>query len=308
MSQGNERMTEKVLLVDDDTVMLSVVRHQLDGRFDIVTAGGGTEALAAVESQGPFAAVVCDMRMPGMDGIEVLGKIREVAPDTVRIMLTGHADLQTAMDSINQGNIFRFLTKPCPADDLARGIEAGLRQYRLVAAERELLERTKHMASHDGLTGLPNRALTMDRLAVALASARRNGAMVALLFVDLDGFKAVNDTLGHDAGDIVLKEVAGKLRSCVRETDTVARFGGDEFVIVLTEVKAKAAATKVARKVIESLSRPIPLDGEEATVGASIGIALYPDHGKTPETLLEQADSAMYAVKRRGKNDYRLAQ
>ncbi len=300
-------MTEKVLLVDDDTVMLSVFRHQLDGRFDVVTAVGGDDALAAVESDGPFAAVVCDMRMPGMDGIEVLGKIREIAPDTVRIMLTGHADLKTAMDSINQGNIFRFLTKPCPADDLARGIEAGLRQYRLVAAERELLERTRHMASHDGLTGLPNRALSMDRLSVALASARRNGAMVALLFVDLDGFKAVNDTFGHEAGDIVLKEVARRLSSCVRETDTVARFGGDEFLIVLTEVKEKAAVTRVARKVILALSRPIPLDGEEATLGASIGIAVYPDHAKTPETLVKRADGAMYAVKGTGKNDYRFA-
>ncbi len=242
---------------------LSVARHQLSQQFDILTAAGGEEALATVESRGPFAAVVCDMRMPGMDGIEVLGKIREMAPDTVRIMLTGHADLRTAMDSINEGNIFRFLTKPCPPKHLARGIEAGLQQYRLLTAERKLLERTKHMATHDGLIGLPNRALLMDRLSVALASARRNGALVALLLVDLDGFKTVNDTLGHGAGDLLLKEVARKLTACVRETDTVGRFGGDEFVIVLTEVKARAAITRVARKAIESLSKTVPWNGGE---------------------------------------------
>ena len=303
----NVEMTRKVLLVDDDTVMLAVVQNQLNRQFEIITAVNGDEALAAVESQGPFAAVVCDMRMPGMDGIEVLGKIREMAPDTVRIMLTGQADLQTAVASINEGNIFRFLTKPCPLKHLVQGIEAGLQQYRLLSAERRLLEQTKHMATHDNLTGLPNRALLMDRLSMALAAARRSGAMVALLFVDLDGFKTVNDTLGHEAGDLLLKAVASKLTACVRETDTVARFGGDEFVIVLTEVRARTAGVKVAKKVIEALSKAVPLNGVETAMGASIGISFFPDHGKTPEELIKQADSAMYAVKNKGKNNYCLS-
>lgn len=139
-------MAEKILLVDDDPNLLSALQRQLRKRFDLATVQGGEEALAAVEKanhdQEPFAVVLCDMRMPGMDGIEVLKRIKDLAPDTVRMMLTGNADQQTAIASINQGSIFRFYTKPCPADQLAEGLEAGLEQYRLITAERELLEKT----------------------------------------------------------------------------------------------------------------------------------------------------------------------
>jgi response regulator RpfG family c-di-GMP phosphodiesterase len=139
-------MSERILLVDDDSNLLSALTRQLRKRFDLVTALGGGEALAtvtqSVSAREPFAVVVCDMRMPGMDGIQVLGKIRELSPDTVRMMLTGNADQETAIAAINKGNIFRFLTKPCPAEELADCIDAGLEQYRLVIAERELLEKT----------------------------------------------------------------------------------------------------------------------------------------------------------------------
>lgn len=139
-------MAEKILLVDDDPNLLSALQRQLRKRFDLATAQGGEEALAAVEKanhgQEPFAVVLCDMRMPGMDGVEVLKRIKDLAPDTVRMMLTGNADQQTAIASINHGSIFRFYTKPCPADQLTEGLEAGLEQYRLITAERELLEKT----------------------------------------------------------------------------------------------------------------------------------------------------------------------
>lgn len=139
-------MGEKILVVDDDHHLLSALRRQLSERFDLETAQGGAQALeavgAAVGRREPFAVVVCDMRMPGMDGIETLKQVREASPDTVRIMLTGNADQQTAIQAINQGAIFRFYTKPCPPEDLAEGLEAALGQYRLVTAERELLENT----------------------------------------------------------------------------------------------------------------------------------------------------------------------
>lgn len=139
-------MAEKILLVDDDPNLLSALQRQLRKRFDLTTAQGGEEALAAVEKadhgREPFAVVLCDMRMPGMDGIEVLKRIKDIAPDTVRMMLTGNADQQTAIVGINDGAIFRFYTKPCPADRLVEGLEAGLAQYRLVTAERDLLEKT----------------------------------------------------------------------------------------------------------------------------------------------------------------------
>jgi len=139
-------MDERILVIDDDHHLLSALRRQLSDAFDVTTAQGGAEALAAIQAaataQQPFAVALCDMRMPGMDGIETLKRIRELAPDTVRIMLTGNADQQTAIEAINQGNIFRFYTKPYPVDQLREGLEAGCEQYRLVTAEKELLEKT----------------------------------------------------------------------------------------------------------------------------------------------------------------------
>lgn len=139
-------MSERVLLVDDDPNLLSALQRQLRKTFDLTTAEGGTEALKAVETAAlgrePFAVVLCDMRMPGMDGVEVLSRIKAQAPETVRMMLTGNADQQTAIAAINQGSIFRFFTKPCPAEELAVGLQAGINQYRLITAERDLLEKT----------------------------------------------------------------------------------------------------------------------------------------------------------------------
>jgi response regulator RpfG family c-di-GMP phosphodiesterase len=135
-------MNRKVLCVDDDANVLDALQRNLRKQFTIDTAPGGEQALALIEQQGPYAVIVADMRMPGMDGIQLLSKAREKAPDTVRIMLTGNADQQTAIDSVNQGRVYQFLTKPCPPEMLAMALRGGIKQYDLVMAERELLEHT----------------------------------------------------------------------------------------------------------------------------------------------------------------------
>ena len=135
-------MSERILLIDDDVDLLQALKRQLRKKFDLRTAESGKEAFAALETDGPFAVIMCDMQMPEMNGVEVLDKFKEVAPETVRIMLTGNADQKTAIDAINRGNIFRFFNKPCNSDDIANGIDAALVQYRLHTAERELLEKT----------------------------------------------------------------------------------------------------------------------------------------------------------------------
>lgn len=135
-------MTERLLCVDDDENILQAYQRALRKQFKIDTALGGEEALRAVAGQGPYAVVVADMRMPGMNGVELLAEIRRTAPNTVRMMLTGNADQQTALEAVNQGQIFRFMTKPCPPEDFARALEAGLEQYRLITAEKELLSKT----------------------------------------------------------------------------------------------------------------------------------------------------------------------
>lgn len=165
-------------------------------------------------------------------------------------------------------------------------------------------EQIRYMATHDMLTGLPSLRLAKDRLAVGLGMARRHKNKAAVMFIDLDGFKAVNDTLGHDAGDHVLKEVAGRLQGLVRETDTVSRVGGDEFLLIATELRSADDAAQIAEKAIQIVSQPITCNGRQTRIGASIGIALYPDQGEDMDLLIKQADSAMYRVKNSGKNGF----
>ena len=135
-------MTDNILFVDDEENILAAFRRQLRKQFSLETAKSGQEGLEMLRTNGPFAVVVADLRMPGMDGIQFLTRVKEISPDTIRMMLTGHADLSTAIDAVNEGNIFRFLTKPCPVDALVKAIQNGLQQYRLVTAERDLLEKT----------------------------------------------------------------------------------------------------------------------------------------------------------------------
>jgi diguanylate cyclase (GGDEF)-like protein len=173
-----------------------------------------------------------------------------------------------------------------------------------ITALKNAEERILHMANHDVLTGLPTRRLAMDRLQRSLANAKRNKTMVAVLFVNLDAFKRVNDSLGHDAGDHVLKETATRLCSCVREIDTVARVGGDEFWVVLTNMPNKKRIITIAEKLLNAAAAPYKFNSEEINIGASIGIALYPDHSPTPQGLVNLGDQAMNEIKRKGKNNY----
>jgi diguanylate cyclase (GGDEF)-like protein len=162
---------------------------------------------------------------------------------------------------------------------------------------RKTREELRTLAYHDTLTGLPNRSLLQDRLAVAIAHARRQSTRLAVLFLDLDDFKAVNDSFGHDFGDRLLVEVAGRLRASVRAGDSVARFGGDEFVVLLDEVSEAQDAARVATKVLEALRAPYRLDGRLVRVVASVGMSVFPDDGASCGELLRQADAAMYRNK-----------
>jgi diguanylate cyclase (GGDEF)-like protein len=161
------------------------------------------------------------------------------------------------------------------------------------------------MARHDALTGLPNRVAFADDLANAVRRAARDGS-AAVMCLDLDRFKSVNDTLGHPAGDALLKQVAARLKGCVRETDTVARFGGDEFAIIQTQAEQPEAATVLAHRLIEALSAPYDLHGHQAVIGVSIGIALAPADGTDPEILLKNGDMALYRAKSEGRGSFRF--
>lgn len=175
-----------------------------------------------------------------------------------------------------------------------------------ITAQKKTQERIQYMAHYDALTGLPNRALFYDRLKQAVAMARRNQGGLALLFMDLDGFKGVNDTLGHQAGDLLLKAVAERLRQCIRESDTVARLGGDEFTAILNDVHEQHSVARIAEKIIEAIALPFDLEGASAQIGVSIGIALYSTGEIGEDELMHHADQAMYMAKSAGKNTYRF--
>ena len=166
--------------------------------------------------------------------------------------------------------------------------------------------RIEHLAHFDTLTGLPNRSLFFDRLKQATALSKRGAGHVALLFLDLDRFKPVNDTYGHAMGDTLLKAVAERLLNCVRESDTVARLGGDEFAVALVRIASRADATVVAEKIVKAVSEPFLLDGHDIRIGTSIGIALYPDDTQEEQALIKLADDAMYVAKQQGRNTYRF--
>ncbi len=177
------------------------------------------------------------------------------------------------------------------------------------ATERKLAEqKIMHLAHHDYLTDLPNRTLFLDRLERSISQAKRSHHKAAVLFLDLDGFKCVNDTLGHGAGDLLLQEVAARLKKIVRDSDTVARMGGDEFTIVLNNIGSDENAALIANNIIMSLSEPCDLKGQRCHVGCSIGIAMFPNDAKEFEKLLSHADEAMYLAKHSGKSTYKFYQ
>jgi diguanylate cyclase (GGDEF)-like protein/PAS domain S-box-containing protein len=176
-----------------------------------------------------------------------------------------------------------------------------------VTERKKIEEQLRHVSYHDVLTGLPNRILLSDRLKQAIAAAKRNDQeILSLMFIDLDQFKQVNDTLGHTVGDLLLKEVAIRIQDCLRDSDTAARIGGDEFVVLLPSIKKKLDTMVVAEKIRHSLCQPIVLADQSLRISSSIGVAFYPENGSEEEMLLKSADSAMYDAKKSGRNMVRF--
>ena len=175
-----------------------------------------------------------------------------------------------------------------------------------ITERKRMEEKIQQMAYHDSLTGLPNRKLFSDRLGIALAQAQRNQKEVGIAMLDLDNFKGVNDTLGHDAGDLLLKATAERLSAALRKGDTVARFGGDEFVLILPDLGVIEDAIQVAQKIVDSFRKPFLIDTHQLVVTTSIGIAVYPNDGMDEGTLLKNADIAMYQAKQAGRARYQL--
>jgi diguanylate cyclase (GGDEF)-like protein len=207
-----------------------------------------------------------------------------------------------AFNLTGDDTVSTFAESQLGAENVVGGFQARF-LWTLLTRLKQTNEQVTHLAHHDGLTGLPNRTLFYDRLNQAIARAKRDKESVAVLFLDLDGFKKINDTLGHASGDVLLIEAAKRIQSCVRESDTVARMGGDEFTAILCNVGNGKEI--VAQKILDTIRQPFMLADQSCSVGVSIGIAIYPDSGGNAEDLVKVADTAMYLAKDSGKNCYR---
>lgn len=206
----------------------------------------------------------------------------------------------------HDGTLVFYLCNGVVLKNLAGEIIGFTGTARDITERIEAAERMRHMAHYDPLTDLPNRALFSDRLRQALALADRNHNRMALMFIDLDRFKDINDTLGHHVGDLLLQEATRLMLGCVRESDTVARIGGDEFIVLLPAIEKREDAMLVAEKIRHALCQPLDLDGNIVRISSSIGVAIYPEHGKSEDALINHADNAMYAAKDAGRNVVRM--
>ncbi|GAB3493262.1 hypothetical protein GCM10027399_12900 [Curvibacter fontanus] len=234
------------------------------------------------------------------------GKERETTELRDRV-LSGESIIDLEVQRQKQdGTLFDLSTTLAPLRDASGAVTGYLAIAADITARKAAEQQVEFLAYRDVLTGLPNRLLLQDRFGQAMAHAERSQNKVALLFLDLDNFKTINDSLGHAVGDALLQEIAVRLGACVRETDTISRQGGDEFLIVLSDLGGTEAIPPVLLKIRERLQAPFAVDGHELTTSASIGVALYPDDGRDFETLLKRADTAMYRAKDAGRNHYRF--
>lgn len=222
-------------------------------------------------------------------------------------ILAGQPWSSETVERHKDGHLYTVRQTITPIRDAGGEISHFITIHEDITAQKAAEARIHRMAHYDALTDLPNRALFYDRLQQAMSLARRNDDQVALLFLDLDRFKEVNDSLGHALGDLLLKAVAERLRACVRESDTVARLAGDEFTVILPEVQRHEDAALVGEKIVRTLAEPFDLEGHEVRIGTSIGIALYAGGKESVDDLVRQADAAMYVAKTESRNTYRFA-
>lgn len=221
-------------------------------------------------------------------------------------ILSGEMWCRETVERHKDGRLYTVLQTITPIRDLAGEISHFVSILEDISARKAAEERIRHLAHYDTLTNLPNRALFYDRLHQSLVLAKREDRRVALMFIDLDRFKAVNDELGHAVGDLLLQSVAQRIRGCIRETDTLARLAGDEFTVILPNVEQEQDAQAVAEKILAALSVPALLEGHEVAAGASIGIAVYPRDAEDADGLVKRADNAMYAAKAEGRHTWRV--
>ena len=286
----------RLLLVEDGPDYAMLVKEMLREAFDVgveLSYRSRVSDAGAVLRAGGIDCVLLDLTLPDASGLEALEKVQHEAPDVPVVVLSGDELEATGVQAVQEGAQDYLVKRRATPDVIGRAIRYAIERKHV---ELEL----ERMALHDALTGLANRVLFMDRVDVALAHKERTGKLVAVMFMDLDRFKQINDSLGHEVGDNLLCDVAARICELVRPSDTVARFGGDEFMVLCDDLDSESQARVVAERLSRGLSEPFLFQGREIFTGASLGVAFGRDRGTTPESLVGEADQAMYRAKQQG--------
>jgi diguanylate cyclase (GGDEF)-like protein len=296
-----------ILIVDDQEANVQLLEQMLRGAgYARITSTRDPHAVCALHRANHYDLILLDLRMPGMDGFQVMESLKEIETDGYLPVLAVTAEPAHKLRALQSG-AKDFVSKPFDLAEVLMRVHNMLEVRLLHEAARNYSKMLEALALNDPLTGLANRRLLADRMSMALVHARRNKSAMAVVYLDLDGFKQINDTLGHGVGDVLLKMVAERLVATVREEDTVARLGGDEFLLSLWHVSGIDYAATVASRAIEAVSQPYSIEGNTVSITTSAGVSIYPDHGEDAETLLKSADLALYEAKAAGKNAYRIA-
>ena len=292
----------KVLLVEDNDVDAQLTQDLLSEwcmeEFQITRAKTLGEGLTLL-SRERFDAVLLDLSLPDAFGLPTVREVLATNPTIAVVVLSGVNDQGLALHAVRQGAQDYLVKGQGHPELLARAVRYAIERKR---SEEHLT----YLAQYDHLTGLVNRTLFRDRLVQAMARCKRMQQPIGLMLLDLDRFKAVNDTFGHDMGDELLKAVSERLKTCVREVDTVARMGGDEFTIILEGASSEQSILVVAKRITEFIATPFELKGHHISVGVSIGITTYPHDDYPADELLKHADTAMYRAKQQGGSAFHL--
>lgn len=294
-----------VLLVEDFApdarLILEMLRDAEGGdEYDLTHVRTMAAAEAALAGQ-KFSCVLLDLGLPDSTGVENVERLVAARKDVAIVVMTGLDDERAALEALQRGAQEYLVKGRCEGPQLVRVMRHAVERNRLVAELEALRQRDYFHATHDMLTGLPNRQLLDDRVRQAISHSERHQAQFALCYLDLDGFKAVNDTHGHAVGDDLLKRISDLIRKTIRESDTAARVGGDEFVLLLAPIRDEREIDAIVGRVVDGVEKISQIEGRPVDVGASVGVARYPQNGKTYEELSNLADRHMYSTKRERK-------
>ncbi|NCF18843.1 MAG: EAL domain-containing protein [Haliea sp.] len=325
LEQAHQRA--KILVCDDDQNVRLLTRQCLEAdEMEVVEAADGIEAIDVFVRERPDL-VFLDVEMPGLSGLEVCQKIRKMPQgESIPIMIVTGSDDRRSIDQGFEAGATQYKTKPVNWSLLGRDVQYMLRASNAFNALKRQEDRLRYLAYYDPLTSLPNRRSFNEQLNRILKRSQRHNVNAALLFIDLDHFKRINDSIGHARGDRLLVEIAKRLTLELREDDAInyftnnsaeneeqpepgteiARLGGDEFTVVLSDVAKVSDIEIVAKRILNTLSEPIPLQSHNPVVTPSIGIAIYPQDGTDPDTLVRNADTAMYVAKAEGRACFRF--